>query len=507
MKPIPFDNLCLAAVVAEMRPWVGAKIQRVSQPLEDCLVLEIHRGQSAWFLISVHPVYCRAHFSTRKPANPVPTPGLCAALRGRMEGAFIEDVSQPNGDRVLVLTIRAGEARFYLVAELLGKHANIILLDDRPAVAAALRTYGPNRSTRPIQMGQPYPPLPPPSDPRSPFLRRWIEAGGDEGLIDQVGILPASYVPGVGAYPLPLEGLGYPAIPRDSMSTALEQAFEARIANERTERTRRELLHSLKRIELAREVAIHDLYEARDLGQRANGLQRQGELILAYAHEWRGERQWVREDYDGTPLTLRMDPELSAHDNAKRIFDKAKRAKARQPMVEEQLSRLEEDLVALRRSMELAESASEPELAKIAEEADRRRWRHAQVVATKPEERPFEGHRIREYLGPAGFTVLVGENALANDYLTIRVAKPDDWWLHVRGTTSAHVIIRTNKHPERVSKEVFEFAAKLAVRHSTQKHASYVPVDITQRRYVRRLKGSAPGTVQYTHERTIHVDV
>lgn len=506
MKPIPFDSLCLKAVVAELRPWVGAKIQRISQPEPDVLVLELHRGHPAWFLISAHPVYCRAHFSTRKPANPVPTPSFCAALRSRFEGGYVEDVSQPDGDRVLVLTIRTGEARFHLVAELLGKHANFILLDDRPAVVAALRTYGPNRSTRPIQPGQPYPPLPPAPAEVSPFLRRWLDAGGDASLIEQIGTYPSDYVPGLGAYPLPLSNLGYPAMPRESISVALEQGFESRIAAERAERTRRELLHQLRRVELAREVALRDLYEARDAGARAGSLQRQGEIILAFAHEWQGERQWVRQDYDGTDLTIRMDPEKSALDNAKRLFDKAKRAKARQPMVEEQLVRLEEDLAALRSVIAQAESASDSELAKLEDEADRRKWRHARIVAAKPEDRPFEGHRIREYLGPAGYTVLVGENAAANDYLTLRVAKPDDWWLHVRGATSAHVIIRTNKHPERVTKEVFEYAAKLAVRNSTQKHASYVPVDITQRRYVRRIKGGALGTVQYTHERTIHVD-
>lgn len=501
MKPIPFDSLCLSVVLGELQPWVGAKVQRISQPTPNEIVIELHQGGIGWLLISADPSYTRAHFVTKKPTNPVPVPGLCAALRSHLEGGYIASVAQPNGDRVLELEIQAGAFKFRLVAELIGRHANLILLDTSDRVVTALKTMGPSRSTRPIQIGRAYPHLPAPTNTASPFLRKLREAGVDEHSMG------AFVAPGFGAYPLPVQALGYEALARPTLSIALEQAFDARIATDRGERKRRELVAQLDRVILAREVALQDLVEARDSGRRAGHLQLQAELILAYGHEWQGERLWLREDYEGNPVEIRMDSELTALENAQRYFDRAKRAKARQPFVIEQIARIEEDLAALRSVRGQAESATERELDRLVEEADRRRWRHAKTLATKPEERPFEGHRIREYLGPGGFSVLVGENATANDYLTLRVAKPEDWWLHVRGATSAHVIIRTHRKPERVSKEVFEFAAKLAVRHSTQKHASYVPVDITQRRYVRRIKGSAPGTVQYTHERTIHVEI
>lgn len=506
MKPIPFDNVCLRAVVAELAPWVGAKVQRVSQPTPDTLVIEWHRGSASWFLLSTHPVYCRAHLSSRKPGNPVPIPPFCAVLRGRLEGAFLASVTQPHGDRILRLEFQAGEHSLVLIAELLGKHANVILTDAGGTILGAIKVYGPQKSTRPIQVGRPYPVLPPPTDARSPFFKRWIAAGGDEGAAHHIRGDGAFVAPGLGAYPLPVDALGYEALQRDSISVALEQAFEARIASERLEQDRRDLLHQLERVLLAREVALAGLYEARDTARRADSLQRRGEIILAFSADWKGERDWACQDYDGTPLTIRMDPEQTALENAQRFFSKAKKAKVRAPLVAEQIIRLEEDLAALRATIANAADADRRRISQLIDEADRRRWRFAKTVATKKEERPFEGNKIREYLGPGGFTILVGENAAANDYLTLRVAKPDDWWLHVRGSTSAHVIIVTNRKPEKVGKDTFDFAAKLAVKHSGQKHASYVPVDLTQRRYVRRIKGSPLGTVQYTHERTIHVD-
>lgn len=505
MKPIPFDNVTLLAVAGELRLWIGAKVQRIFQPEPETLVLEWHAGSTAWFLASAHPVYFRAHLTTRRPANPTPT-GFGALLRSRLEGAFLIGVEQPFGDRVLCLEFQAGDHRFVLVCELLGKHANLVLIDAGSKILGALKQYGPQRSTRPIQVGRSYPPIPEPSDTYSPFFRKWLAAGGSESELKLIDGRVAYLVPGLGAYPLPVVSLGYASHRRDSISIALEHAFESRISHERTESERRSLIQQLNRVREAREVALADLYEARDTAERAARLQRQGELILAYASNWTGNQELRCFDYDGTELAIRMDPELSALDNAQRYFSKAKKAKHRAPLVEEQITRNEEDLRLLKLALYAALTADSKRLAELTVEADAKRWRFVKTVSLKPEERPFEGHRIREYLGPGGFKVLVGENSAANDYLTLRVAKPDDWWLHVRGATSAHVIIQTHRKPERVSKEVFDFAARLAVKHSGQKHASYVPVDITQRRYVRRIKGSPLGTVQYTHERTLHVE-
>jgi predicted ribosome quality control (RQC) complex YloA/Tae2 family protein len=213
-------------------------------------------------------------------------------------------------------------------------------------------------------------------------------------------------------------------------------------------------------------------------------------------------------NYDGAEVAIKLNPELNWRENSNSYFDKAKRAKSRLGVVREQLTRLNDDrtsLLALRENIE-----AEPRLDRLRDlqaQAKERKWLHQQLLPTKKkEDRPFEGHRVREMLGPGNWTILYGENAEANDYLTLRVAKPSDWWLHVRGQTSAHVVILTRGAPEKVQRETFEFAARIAVHNSTSKHGDYVPVDYTLRRFVRRQKGSAKGSVIYTHEKTLHVE-
>jgi predicted ribosome quality control (RQC) complex YloA/Tae2 family protein len=154
----------------------------------------------------------------------------------------------------------------------------------------------------------------------------------------------------------------------------------------------------------------------------------------------------------------------------------------------------------------LEDAEQPPEVAEIKTEAQRRHWLTEQTHGTRPEERPYGGKRVRELLSPSGYKVLYGENSEANDHLTMRVAKPRDWWLHVRGAVSTHVVLQSQGAPEKVQKPDLLFAAKIAVRHSPSKHSGLVAVDYTQRRYVRKPKGAAAGFVTYTHEKTLHIE-
>jgi predicted ribosome quality control (RQC) complex YloA/Tae2 family protein len=205
-------------------------------------------------------------------------------------------------------------------------------------------------------------------------------------------------------------------------------------------------------------------------------------------------------------VTIPLDPELDPVANAQVHFDRAKRAKARRDWVLQQHEHHISERNDLLAMLETLETADANALEASESEAERRRWLFLQKAPVAAEERPYGGRRIRELLGPSGWTILLGENAEANDYLTLRVAKPDDWWLHVRGAVSAHAVVPTRRQPYRVPRQVLEFAALMVARNSGQKHASYVPVDYTLKRYVRKVRGAPPGTVLYTHEKTLFVD-
>jgi len=98
----------------------------------------------------------------------------------------------------------------------------------------------------------------------------------------------------------------------------------------------------------------------------------------------------------------------------------------------------------------------------------------------------------------------VGRNAPQNEQVTFGRAGPEDLWLHVRGMPGAHVVIKRSRQV--VPDEVVQRAAQLAAYYSRARNSdSRVAVDVTERRFVRRLRGKYPGMVTYRNEQTVWV--
>ena len=103
-----------------------------------------------------------------------------------------------------------------------------------------------------------------------------------------------------------------------------------------------------------------------------------------------------------------------------------------------------------------------------------------------------------------GINILVGLSARGNRYVTFKTARPDDIWLHAHEMPGAHVIIKgaSREELENSKRDVLEYAAGLAAGHSSGKGAVSVPIDYTERKYIR----SVPGTVAlvtYTNPGTL----
>jgi predicted ribosome quality control (RQC) complex YloA/Tae2 family protein len=505
-KKIPFDALTLAAVCAQINEFRGGKVQGVRQPTDDTVVIELYaKGKTGHLLLCCHADYFRAHFvAKRTPTMPEP-PAFCMALRARLDGAVLEQVMMKASDRVLVMTFNDGTR---LIAELMGKHSNLFLLDDENKVAGAAKWVGSSKTQRPITPGVRYtwPPVmgsgidlvefdkPPKVHAKFPTEATAWEPG---------------FAAGIGAYPISLAGQIPSWLPRDTISIALENHYETFVRDSQLLQLRITISNQLEKVLGAREMALRDLKETLAQGGKAPMWLRYGELILAYTSpNALSEEVLDTQDYDGTPMTIRLNPELSNKDNAQAYFTKAKKAKGRMGMVGEQIERISLDRDAVEGFLfKVLEATTLAQLENLRDEIKKRRWLNEQVASKDGRaERAWDGHRIREFFAPGGYRVLLGENATSNDYLTLRVAKGNDWWLHVRGGTSAHVIIQTQGQPDRVQRETLMFAAQLAVKHSPMKHSGYVSVDYTLKKYVRRPKGAAVGMASYTNEKTLSVD-
>ena len=109
-----------------------------------------------------------------------------------------------------------------------------------------------------------------------------------------------------------------------------------------------------------------------------------------------------------------------------------------------------------------------------------------------------------EYVLPGGWKVLAGKTELDNDYLSLKIAGPRDFWFHARGVPGSHVIL-LSQPGEEPNKETLKRAAAIAAFHSKARNGGITTVSCTLAQYVTKPKGAKPGTVKIRKETVIKV--
>ena len=242
-----------------------------------------------------------------------------------------------------------------------------------------------------------------------------------------------------------------------------------------------------------------------------------GDLIMAHAYQLpQGAEARVPNYFEpDTPeVLIPMDPTLTPLQNAQSYFKRYQKAQhtARQAQApyEETLQELTY-LDSIGASLSTVTELSE--LAEIKEELQEAGYIKAATVkigkASRGGKSPKPGKKAAVQPSPGqitidGFQILYGKNNRQNDFLTMKIARNGDLWLHTQKIPSAHVIIR-NPDRREIPDAVIQAAAKLCVWNSKAKLSLQVPVDYTQRQNVWKPKGAKPGMVLYENYRTIFV--
>lgn len=567
---IPYDSLTLRAVAHELAHTLeGGAIQQVSQPVPTDLVLTVRcRGANHALLLSCDATHARAHLTSVKRANPASAPSFCMLCRKYIGGARIRSVRQRGFDRILDIDIEDAEGtQFRLVAELMGKHSNLILVSNRQILDSAKHVSKRLSSFRETLPGYRYV-APPAQEDRadsfaataeelaayaaemgadreaeaarlmahfsglSPFLAAELLARAARTSLPEAwdalfgAAQRGEWSPVVvrnergdvcGAYPFPT--VQYPAEAqqsRDMVNTALDQYYTLALPRAEMDAAVRELTTAVDRAIKAKVKLRESLDRSLREAGRAEEHKQSGELLLAnlYAITEKSESVEVTDYYaEGAPSrVIPLDPLKTARENADLYFRRYRKARDGVEIQRVQLDRTETELATLRLAKaRLTETKELREIRALrAELVKADLLRRDQEVDLKPGQKParpdFGGKKIRVYSTPEGWDIYLGETAEANDYLTTRVSAPSDIWLHVRANTSAHVVIRTRNNPTAVPQSVLQRAAVLAAQHSAAKHSSVVPVDYVLRKHVRRPRGAAPGMVTYQNEKTLFVN-
>lgn len=273
------------------------------------------------------------------------------------------------------------------------------------------------------------------------------------------------------------------------------------------ERTSRQIAGWEARLERA--YAWHsrraeELMEALSTPGRALQHEQAGHLLMAHAHlaETGTSSLEVEDGFNGGIRHIPLDPARTRVQNAQDYYDRARRLRAARVHAE---TRFEQALKGAETAREWLErvraqptaegiKALEPQLREVLPHLDPR-------PAADDARLPF----FRVPIG-FGLEAWVGRSAADNDALTLRHARPFDLWLHARDVTGSHVIIRKPSRTFVVPQPAQEAAAALAAWFSKARSQRLTPVTVTERKWVRKGKGMAPGAVRIEREKVLLVE-
>ncbi len=496
------------------------------------------------------------------------TAGWVRAAAATLVGLRIERVRARRGDRLIAIECSARSrfgvtSAYRLVAELVPRFGNVLLLKDDTIVSAAKEFSGDQNARRSIVVGDSYEPPPLPSAPANaesldlafaelarhddepardrasralrgelPLVPRLV---ADSLIADAARALPAhglaercrtrarnlldategepaglgdvfAYRDGAGtlvaAHVVPLAQYAALAESREPSLVALVEEVVGRATHDRASAAfdaRRTQLRA--RIEKRRAAleAERRALEAERDDADARDRLREAGELL-YAHLADVPARATTFVPPSAPhVTIALDPDLDAKANAAAIFKRYRKAVTKLEHVSRRLAALDAELAFAREVAWELERAEPETLDDVADAASRLERKKAAAPKAAPTKRKPLDVRIAD-----DARIYVGRSPKGNADLTFRLARPDDFWFHARETPGAHVVLHIDTGREPAPAEL-ERAAELAAFHSKARASEKVAVDYTERKYVRRMQNAPPGLVWYTNARTLVV--
>lgn len=292
-----------------------------------------------------------------------------------------------------------------------------------------------------------------------------------------------------------------------SVNEAIHATVFRSLRTQAVESTKKELIKKLKaeydRTQQASTAAREQLQQT----PRAEQYERIANIIIAnLLHLTKGTRAVDLENIFSEKqeqVRITMDPKLTPSQNAEQYFAKSKKARTARSETERRLGELEEKSTLLEKLLlHLDQCQTQEQVDEFTKEnsSTLQRWN---IVADK---KATERIPFREFTVAGNFTVWVGKGSENNDLLTMKYAKPNDLWFHVRGASGSHAVLRVAGGKTQPSKEVITQAARIAAYYSKMRNASMVPVAYCERKYVRKPKRSEPGAVVMDREKVVFVE-
>ena len=559
------DGIFINSITNELyKKLLGGRVDKVHQPDKNEIVISIRsKGESFKLLITAISSSPRLHLTNVTRKNPVEPPMFCMLLRKHLTGSYIKNIRQINFDRIVEISFECRDelgtaVHKSLITEIMGKHSNIIFLNEELSVIDSLKRITPNvSSVRQIYPGLKYI-TPPGSDKLNPMtVSKELFMKEIESVNSGIYIFDFLYKNFTGFSPFISREICY-----------LTSLNESTYLGELSENKKEEIWNAFNKIinRIKQKDFSFNIYydENKPYGfycmeiEHLNKLSKKsftspGELLDEYYYEQDNKNK----------INQRV-ASLIKSINTKIIRNKKKAEKQRNELLNAEsrdkyriygeliLSNLhktpknnkllvinyydpeqKEIVIPLDPKLNLSQNSqkffkrynklkkAEDELEKLinstlseisylenilfsieeCETTDDLNEIYNELIAEGFMKRSLKVNKSKEskpvttFISSAGHEILVGKNNIQNDMITFKIGKNDDYWFHAKNMPGSHVIIRTNG--DELTDEEFVEAARIAAFYSKGKTSGTVEVDYTQKSNVKKPPNAKPGFVIY----------
>ena len=482
------DVQTLTEIVAEIEPLLlGRAPGKLFQLAPLSLVIDFRLRDEGYLFISVEPALPRMYLVKRRVRDlerqSVALTQFAQSLRKELSDTTIRSIRRDSDDRIVRFHFSGEDdigntKESTLVAQLTGRSANLFLIDRQGVITHQVR---PGKGTG-QNLDEAY------QQPSASNIRP--STTGDRKLPDKLQS--------------DRDGSASEVADAYFSSLLVDQAFDNRAGAARAE-LRKKITHQKRLLkQLEQDLASH---------ADADQQKRVGDLLLANLSTARRDgKRVVLLDYfadDASPIEIEIDEQLTLQEEASRRFALYSRSKRAVLQITTRVETIRVRLKALDSQYEALEKIivgrDETALEKlIALSAPRAVTSGAKRKGGRDKkEKKIPG--VRRYISSDGFEILVGRAARDNDYLTFKVAKPNDLWLHAADYGGSHVVVRNATRQDVPHRTIIE-AAQLAAQFSQARKDPKVDVHYTQRKFVSKPKGAAPGLVRLLRSRNVTVE-
>ncbi|GHU84633.1 fibronectin-binding protein A [Clostridia bacterium] len=520
----------------------GARVIKVIQTLKEEVVVTLKaKNQEYNLLISASSLYPRVYLMKEKPVPLMDPPMFCMLLRKHLMGGIVTKISQEGLDRIIYIEFNAlnqisERTSVCLVAELMGKYSNIVLVGNTGKVVGAAKIIHGQRS---VLVGRNYERQTQPGKINL-ITERWQSDGRELGksiqglgnrtytllkksLKDDAAIVTFicdTLNENKNVKPVMLTEETFPVffdfdefknkLHFDSFCELLETFFKDKartdLIKQRTSDLRGIVNIFLKRVRNRIKSQSEELEECKEKEEK----RLKGDLLLANLNNLKdlgncsGEIK-LRNFYDEkqSRVAITLDPKLTVSQNAQKYYKEYHKLQVAEKKLTELICEGEKELEYLQSVVfGLDQVVHESRLEEIRQELMEQGYIKTHTKKKKEVKNKF----LPEVISLAtGGELLVGKNNLQNEYVTFKAAKKNDLWFHAQKVPGSHVILRVKNGEEAQDSEIEE-AAKVAASNSRAQGGSLVAVDFTTAKNVRKMPGGKPGMVTYVNFKTVFVN-